>query len=181
MLHKLQYLCRCGFTEGLGGPYSQDSAEVHAAGKDIFSLADAAGNALSGKGYGIKAGSALKHGSVHRNLLSGADHDDFSNLNVFRMDGKDFAVPLDVCAVGTDVHKVRDGLPGAAFGNLLEEFSDLEEKHDEDGLRELRLCTRHESDAKGAQGSDTHEEILAECLSVKKALRRLLERVPAHD
>ena len=181
MLYKLQYLCGGGFAEGLGRLHPQDSAQVYAAGKDLVSLADAAGNAFSRQRNRIQAGCAFNHGSVHGNLVSGTYDDDFPNLHIFRMYRQDFPVPLYVCNVRTDVHEVRNGLPGASLGHFFEEFSHLEEQHDEDRLRELGLCAGHETDTQGSQGGDAHEEILTEGFTLQKALCGLLERIPAHN
>ena len=74
-----------------------------------------------------------------------------------------------------------DGFTATAFCHLLKEFSHLEEQHHKDSLRELGFGPWHKADGKGAKGGDTHEEILAECLSVKKSLGRFLQGVKAHD
>jgi hypothetical protein len=76
---------------------------------------------------------------------------------------------------------VADGFSASAFGHLLKEFSNLEEQHHKDGFRELGFGPGHESYSKGAKGGYTHEEILAEGLSVNQGFGRLLEGVPTYN
>ena len=82
--------------------------------------------------------------------------------------------------IWTDIHQVGNTFAALALGIALEEFTDLEEEHDEDGLRELRLCPRQETDAKGADGGDGHEEMLVEGIALQDALPSLMQRLVAY-
>ena len=76
--------------------------------------------------------------------------------------------------VWTDVHEVGDAVAALAFGIALEEFTDLEEEHHEDGFWELRLSPRQETDAEGANGGNGHEEMLVEHLTLSDTLPGLM-------
>ena len=54
--------------------------------------------------------------------------------------------------IRSDVHEVGNALTALSLGIALEQLSHLEEQHDEDSLRKLRLGTRQETDAEGTDG-----------------------------
>ena len=72
--------------------------------------------------------------------------------------------------VWPDVHQMCNALATLSLSIPLKEFAHLEEKHHEDGLGELRLCPRQESDAQSADGSNRHEEMLVEGIALHNAL-----------
>ena len=74
-----------------------------------------------------------------------------------------------MCHVWADIHEVGNAVTALTFGITLEEFANLEEQHDEDGLGELRLSARKEADAEGADGSDGHEEMLVKDIALGDA------------
>ena len=96
-------------------------------------------------------------------------------------DGLQRAVALHAGRIRTDVQQVGDGPARASFRDAFEEFADLEEKHDEDSLGELRGRPGQESDAQGAQRGDAHQEVLVHRLAVREGLRRFFQGVPADD
>ena len=77
--------------------------------------------------------------------------------------------------VWPDVHQMGDARTALAFGIALEELTDLEEEHDEDGLGELRLSPGQETDAEGTDGSDRHEEMLVEGITMGDSLPRFVQ------
>ena len=83
--------------------------------------------------------------------------------------------------IRADVHQMGDALPALALSITLEEFADLEEKHHENGLRELGLCPRQETDAEGTDSGDGHQEVLVERVAVGDALPRLMQRLMAYE
>ena len=72
--------------------------------------------------------------------------------------------------IRSDIHQMCNALATLSLGIALEQFTYLEEKHHEDGLGELRLCPRQESDAQSADGSNRHEEMLVEGIALHNAL-----------
>ena len=74
-----------------------------------------------------------------------------------------------MCHVGTDIHEVGNAVTALTFGIALEEFANLEEQHDEDGLRIFCLGTRQETDAQGSDGSYRHEEMFVEHVALRDA------------
>ena len=75
------------------------------------------------------------------------------------------------------VHEVGDAVAGLALSVTLEEFTDLEEEHHEDGLRVLGLGTGEETDQEGTDGGDGHEEVLIEGVAVGDTLPGLVKRL----
>ena len=65
---------------------------------------------------------------------------------------------------------MRNTLAALTLSIAFEEFTYLKEEHDEDGLWELRLCPRQESDAQSTDGSNRHEEMLIKGLALSNAL-----------
>ena len=68
------------------------------------------------------------------------------------------------------IHQMGDTVAALALSITLKEFAYLEEEHHEDGLWELRLCPRQESDAQSADGSNRHEEMLVEGIALHNTL-----------
>ena len=61
-------------------------------------------------------------------------------------------------------------LTALPFGIALEEFTHLEEQHDEDSLGKLCLGTRKETNAEGTDGGYRHQEMLVESIAVHDTL-----------
>ena len=70
-----------------------------------------------------------------------------------------------------------DAVAALALSITLEELTHLEEEHDEDGLRKLRLGPWQETDTEGADGGDRHEEMLIERSAVPQTLGGFAEGV----
>ena len=73
-----------------------------------------------------------------------------------------------------------DAATALSLGIAFEEFTYLEEQHDEDGLWELGLGTRQKTDGKSADGSHRHQEMLVEGIAVGHTLDSLLQRLVAY-
>ena len=86
-----------------------------------------------------------------------------------------------MCHVRTDVHQVGYAPSALPFGITLEQLANLEEQHNEDRLRELRLGTRQEADAQRADGSHRHQEVLVHGVAVSHTLSSLLQRLVAYQ
>ena len=65
---------------------------------------------------------------------------------------------------------MSDAVTAFTLGIAFEELADLEEKHHEDRLGELCLCTRQEANAECTDGCHRHEEMLVEGIAVGHAL-----------
>ena len=83
--------------------------------------------------------------------------------------------------VRTDVHEVGDTLTALSLGIALEEFTDLEEEHDEDRLRELCLCSGQETDAECTDGGNGHEEVLVKGFPMHHTLYCLFQCVMSDE
>lgn len=83
--------------------------------------------------------------------------------------------------VRTDVHEVGDTLTALSLGIALEEFTNLEEEHDEDRLRELRLCSGQETDAECTDGGNGHEEVLVKGIPMHHTLYCLFQCVMSDE
>ena len=81
--------------------------------------------------------------------------------------------------IGTEVHQVGDGPAGTAFGDSLEQFSNLEEEHHEDCFGELGGRTGQETDSQGPERGDAHQEILVQGFPVGQGFARLFQGIPA--
>ena len=79
--------------------------------------------------------------------------------------------------IWTDVHQVGDALAAFSPGIALEEFSDLEEEHHKDRLRKLRLGPRQETDAERTDGSNRHQEMLVEGITLHDSVPSLMQRL----
>ena len=64
-----------------------------------------------------------------------------------------------------------------SFGIALKQFANLEEQHDENGLRKLRLSTGQKADEQGSDGGNRHQEMFVESLAVNESLSRLFQRI----
>ena len=82
--------------------------------------------------------------------------------------------------IRTDVHQVGDAVATLALGITLEEFTDLEEKHHEDGLRILRLCSREETNTEGTNRGDGHKKVFVEGIAVDDTFPRLVKSLMAY-
>ena len=82
-----------------------------------------------------------------------------------------------MCHIGPYVHQMADTAATLPLSIALEEFANLEEQHDEDGLRKLCFGSRQEADTKSTDGGDRHEEMLIEGIAVSNTLDSLLQRV----
>ena len=78
------------------------------------------------------------------------------------------------------VHQMGDAVTALAFGVALEEFTDLEEEHHEDGLGVLGLGTGEKTYQQGTDSGDGHEEMFVEGVAVGDALPGLVERLVAY-
>ena len=78
------------------------------------------------------------------------------------------------------IHEVGNAVATLALGVALKEFANLEEQHDEDGLRELGLSTRQEADAEGTDGGHRHEEMFVEHVALGNAFPCLVQRLMAY-
>ena len=165
----------------LGGAEADDSGEVHAAGKDLVAGLKLAGDAFARKGLGVHRGRAFDDGPVERDFLSRPDDKDFSNFHARRIDGLDLSFAFDVRHVGTDIHEVGNAVAAFSFGIALEQFSYLEEKHDEYRFGESGLRAGKESYAECPYRGDRHKEMLVEGVAVRDALDGFLQRVEAYD
>ena len=69
------------------------------------------------------------------------------------------------------------GNSGAAFtrGVTLEHFPYLEKQHNGHGLRELRLCSGHKTNAQGPRRSNCHKKVLIEKIALGNAFKGLLK------
>ena len=63
----------------------------------------------------------------------------------------------------------------------LEQFANLKEKHDEDGLRKLRLRTWQEADGQCTQCGNGHEEMLIEGITMGKTFGGFFQRAETHQ
>ena len=83
--------------------------------------------------------------------------------------------------IGSDIHQMRDAIAALTLGIPFKEFADLEEKHDKNGLRKLRLCPWQEADAEGTCRSNRHEEMLVEGITLCDSLPSLMQRLVANN
>jgi len=74
---------------------------------------------------------------------------------------------------------MSDALAALAFGITLEQLAYLEEEHNEYGLRELGFHTGQEANAKGADSSYRHKEMLVEHIPVQNAFQGFFKSVVA--
>ena len=82
-----------------------------------------------------------------------------------------------MCHIGPYVHQMTDTAAALTLSITLKEFANLEEQHDENGLRKLSFGTWQEADTEGADGGNRHEEMLIEGIAVSNTLDSLLQRV----
>ena len=82
--------------------------------------------------------------------------------------------------IWTDVHEVGDAVAALSLGVALEEFTHLEEEHHENSLRELCLSPRQEADGQGTNGSNRHEEMLVEGITMSDPLPGLMQCLVAY-
>ena len=80
-----------------------------------------------------------------------------------------------------DIHEVGNAVATLTLSIAFEKFANLEEQHDEDGLRELSLGTREEADAEGADGGHRHEEMFVEHVALGNTFPCLMQRVVTYQ
>ena len=86
-----------------------------------------------------------------------------------------------MCHVRTDIHQMGDAATALSLGIALEEFTYLEEQHDEDGLWDLGLGTRQKTDGKSADGGHRHQEVLVEGIAVCQTLGSFFQRLVTYQ
>ncbi len=174
ILHQLQDLGNRGIIKFLCDLYPEQPAPVDTAADDIVTHAGLPWDRLPGKGRGIHHGIPKYHPAVQRNPLPGFYHDDIAHLHVIRVHLLKLSVLLYVGVFRTDVHKLRDGLPGAVHRITLEQFAHLIEQHD---CHCLRIFPYSEC----AKGGYCHEKILIKNLAVLNVSECFVYNIPTNQ
>ena len=177
VFHKFQYAGGGRLAKFLYCPYAQHSAQVHAAGIDFVTGADAARDALTRNGHSVKRRFALYHNAVHRHLFARLDNYYVIYLYFGRIYHNHLAVLFQIGRVGTNIHQVGYAAPAAPFGDMLKQLPYLEKEHNEHRFGELRLGTRQKTNGQRANGSDGHQKVFVQRFAVCKALRSLFQGV----
>ena len=180
VFHQLQDLGHGGFAELLGGADLQQAGHVDAAADDLVALLSVTRQALAGEGAGVQGGAALRDDAVDGNLLAGLHHDDGADGHLIGVYLHQLAVLLDIGVVGADVHQGADVLAALAHGVALEQFTDLIEQHDGDGLIVVAALFI-DGQSEGADGSHGHQKVLVEHLTLDDAPEGLAENIIADD
>ena len=180
VFHQLQDLGHGGFAELLGGADLQQAGHVDAAADDLVALLGVTRQALAGEGAGVQGGAALRDDAVDGNLLAGLHHDDGADGHLIGIYLHQLAVLLDIGVVGADVHQGADVLAALAHGVALEQFTDLVEQHDGDGLIVVAALFI-DGQSEGADGGHGHQKVLVEHAAVEDTLSGLLHNVAADD
>ena len=179
MLYKIQDLRCRRFAKLLFHSDAKNAALIDAAGQNRISRCDISGNTFACQCHGIKTGCTLQNNAVHRNLLTGPDHDGFPDRNLLRADDKNLSLTLHICRIRPDVQKLRNGTLTVALCNSFKQLADLEEQHDKNRLGKLLLSSRHKADQKCSDCRNAHQEIFIKNLSLTDVLGGLLQNIEA--
>lgn len=76
---------------------------------------------------------------------------------------------------------MRDTVVTLSLSIAFEEFTHLEEKHNEDSLSKLSLLARKETDAQGSYGGNGHQEMLIEHIAMSNTLGSLAQGVMTYQ
>ena len=177
VLHKADDLRDGALAKSLRGTNKQDTREIDTARDDLVACIHIARQRLTCQGNGIQSGCSLDDDAIQRNFLTRTNHNNRADFD--RLRRNDFPI-FHVSDVGPDVHQMSDAITALTLGIALEEFANLEEEHDEDRLRKLRLSAWQETDTKGTDGGDRHEEMFIEHLALSNALPCFMERFVAY-
>ena len=173
-LHHLQYPGNRGVFISFCSPYLQRPLTVHTSGDHHVSARSSARNRLTGQCGGIDQRFTFHNLAVKRDPLSGADHNDLTGFDLIRVHFLDLTVPLHKSCLGSDTHQIRDRVTALACRVILEQFTDLIEKHDRD-------CLRVFPDTKSTESGDHHQEVLVKHISSGDIADRLQDNVITHD
>ena len=130
ILHQLQDLGNRGIIKFLCNLHPEQPASIDTAADDIITHSGLPWNRFTGKGRGVHHGITEYHLAVQGNPLPGFNHDDIAHLYVIRVHLLKLSVLLNVGVFRTDIHKLRDGLPGTVYCITLEQFAYLVKQHD---------------------------------------------------
>ena len=190
MLHQIDNLRDGALAKRLRSAYTYHSLLVDATRDDLITNGDFTRQRLTSQSDGIKRGGALDDDTVYRHFLAWLDNDDGADGNLRGTHRYEFlaigflllaycqwpaANSLHMRHIRTDIHEMGNAVTALALGIALEEFTHLEEEHDEDRLRKLTLGSWEETDAEGTDGGDGHQQMLVERLAVEEALDGLLQ------
>ena len=179
VFHQVQHLADGGLAEDLCGPDVQNAAHVDAAADHFVSRPHVPRHAFAGQGAGVQAGLAGLHDAVDRDLFPGVDDDDAADLHFIRIHADQLSVLLNVGVIRADIHQFADVPAAFTDGVALEQFADLVEQHDRNGL--IIIPGLQQADGQRTQRRYGHEEVFVEHLAIQDALPGFLQDVISDD
>ena len=175
VFHQVQNFGHGRFLTGPGHPDPQHAGQVHAAADDGIACLHIPGGGFAGQSGGIQRGAAGEHHAVQGYPLAGLHHHHGIHGHILRVHLLGTPIlPLQVGNIRPDVHEGGNGLPGTAYGVVLEQLAHLVKEHDKHRFGVLR-------GEEGAYRGQGHEKILVEDLSVGDVADGLPQHIPADD
>ena len=129
---------------------------------------------------GIQGRVSLYYHTIKWHFLTRLNHDDFPHFHLFRRNEIHLSISFNIRHIRTDIHQVRNTIPAFTLSISLEQFSDLKKEHYKNCLRKFSLTPWEEADAKSANSSYRHEEVLIKHISFGNTFSRFCQGLMTH-
>ena len=140
MLYQFNDLRGGTLPERLSRTNLDNTREVDTARDNFVSHINVSRNTFSCQCYGVKGRLSFDDDTIQRHFLTRTDDDDGADLHLSWRNIMNLSL-FYMSHIRTDIDEVGDTLTALPLRITFEEFSHLEEQHDEDGLWELCLGT----------------------------------------
>ena len=169
-------------TVGLGHTYTQHATQVYASRYHLVVLGHIAGQRFACQRHRIQRTRTVDDHTIQRHSLARLNNNRIAHLHLVGrychlLTPSSFVLTPQCGIVGFYLHQVRNAVAALTLSITLKQLTHLEKQHHKHRLGELCFGPWQETYTQGADGGNTHQEVLVKRLALQQTLSRLLQGI----